>query len=282
MATFSNARVHYGLQITGTPTKTNVANDQIVGVTPTSASITGTVAGFSASGFIGASSGSLLINASTGLASNVTTPTAQVETATAAGTITASGNATVVVTGARITGSPVTVSVAVVNGDTAATWAGKVRTALAANAAISAVYTVGGSSTAISLTESFAGYPNDESLNISLVNGTCTGITPAATSADTTEAVAGEVLYNTTGDGNDCEGVAFSPLLNVSSIFIKCPQGGISVVPTDDAEFSANIQGGGFVHPYWPIGYSASALGDISISALEDGSEFEITVVGTR
>lgn len=115
--------------------------------------------------------------------------TPQVETATAAGTITGDGDAAVVVTGAGITGSPVTVNVPVLNGDTAAVWAGKVRTALAANAAITALYTVGGSTTAISLTKIVAA-ANDATLNISLDNGTCTGITTAATSANTTPGVA--------------------------------------------------------------------------------------------
>lgn len=115
--------------------------------------------------------------------------TAQVETATAAGTISGSGNASVTVTGAGITGSPKTISVAVVNGDTAATWAGKVRTALAADAAVTALYTVGGSSTTITLTRTVAA-ANDATLNIALANGTCTGITTAATSANTTAGVA--------------------------------------------------------------------------------------------
>src|SRR5215813_4813903 len=59
--------------------------------------------------------------------------TAQVETATAAGTITGSGNASVVVTSANMPGSPRTVLVAVTNGDTASVWAQKVRDALAAD-----------------------------------------------------------------------------------------------------------------------------------------------------
>jgi hypothetical protein len=137
-------------------------------------------------------------------------PVAQVETATAAGTITGSGNATVIVTAAGMTGSPKTISVAVVNGDTAATWAGKVRTALAADSAVAALFTVGGSTTAITLTRtSPAGVANDSTLNISLDNGTCTGITTAGTSTNTTAGVAGtrqvETLTITgtpTTDGN--------------------------------------------------------------------------------
>lgn len=106
-------------------------------------------------------------------------------TNTTAGVASGAGNASVVVTGAGIDYSPITLSVAVAAGDAAATWAGKVRTALAANAAITALYTVGGASADITLTRTIPA-ANDATLNISLDNGTCTGITPAASSADTT------------------------------------------------------------------------------------------------
>lgn len=135
---------------------------------------------------------------------------AQVETATAAGTITGSGNATVIVTAAGMTGSPKTISVAVLNGDTASDWAAKVRTALGQDAAVTALFTVGGSGTSITLTRTSPdGVSNDATLNISLDNGTCTGITTAATSANTTAGVAGVAQVETqtivgtpTTDGN--------------------------------------------------------------------------------
>jgi len=138
--------------------------------------------------------------------------TAQVETATAAGTIGTTGNATVIVTGDDITGSPLTVSVAVTSGDTAATWAGKVRTALNATAAITSLYTVGGSTTAISLTR-ITPRKNDGTLNISLANGTCTGITAAPTSADTTAGDAPSTcvrLPGVTFSEDDAEGGALA------------------------------------------------------------------------
>lgn len=117
--------------------------------------------------------------------------TSQVETATVAetvpGTLTA-GNATVTVTGAGITGSPLAVSVAVATNDSEATVAGKIRVALAATSAITALYTVGGSTTAVSLTEIVAN-GNDATLNIAIANGTCAGLTTAATSANTTAGV---------------------------------------------------------------------------------------------
>jgi hypothetical protein len=76
----------------------------------------------------------------------------QVETATAAGTIVANGNAEVVVTAAGMQGSPKTFSVPVSAGDSPSTWANKVRTALAADSAVSALFQVGGSGSQIVLT----------------------------------------------------------------------------------------------------------------------------------
>jgi hypothetical protein len=116
--------------------------------------------------------------------------TAQVETATAAGGITGSGNATVIVTSANLASSPITLSVAVTNLDTAAQWAAKVRAALALNAEIFSRFVVSGSTTAIILTDRIRA-ADDGTLNISLNNGTCTGITPALTSVNTTAGVVG-------------------------------------------------------------------------------------------
>lgn len=116
-------------------------------------------------------------------------PILQVETTTAVGTITGAGNATVVVTALGMSGSPKTVSVAVANADTAATWAGKVRTALAADTSVNTFFVVSGSGTSIVLTAINAA-ANDLTMNVSLANGTCTGITAAPNSANTTAGVA--------------------------------------------------------------------------------------------
>ena len=145
---------------------------------------------------------------------------AQVETATAAGTITAAGTATAIVTAAGLTGSPLTVTFNVALSDTAAQWAAKARTALAANAAIAAMFTVDGDTTAIRLTrkptasyvlgtETIPVYPaSDGTLNIALDNGTSTGITPAASSANTTAGTATDGVYAPDANGKDFEGNA--------------------------------------------------------------------------
>lgn len=207
----------YGLRSTATPTSTNVFNDVEIGVAQTQERFADADVIYSLRAVMAGSASQLTINHESGAcaATSWVNGTAQVETATAAGTITASGNASVTITSSGMTGSPLTISVPVILGDTASVWAGKVRTALAANATIAARFTVGGTTTAISLTRLAAtvgGLPiysaNDGTLNIALANGTCTGITAAPTSANTTAGVAtsGVKLYD--GDGKDFEGNA--------------------------------------------------------------------------
>ncbi len=123
----------------------------------------------------------------------------QVETATAAGAVTGDGNASVTITGVDIVGTPLVLAVAVLNGDTPSDWATKVRAALNATAAITNFFTVGGSTTAISLTRKVPA-ANDSTLNIALATGTATGITAAPTSANTTAGVVGTFPAWVAGD----------------------------------------------------------------------------------
>jgi hypothetical protein len=118
--------------------------------------------------------------------------TQQVETATALGTITGTGNAAVIVTARDMTGSPRTINVAVTNGDSASTVGGLIRTALAFDANVAAAFIVSGAGANIVLTRHVA-VANDTTLNISIANGTCTGLTAAPTSTNTT---AGDGLTN--------------------------------------------------------------------------------------
>ncbi len=111
-------------------------------------------------------------------------PAYQIETATAAGTITSSGDAQVIVTAAGMTGNPKTLAVAVLENDTAAQWAEKIRTALTDDAAITAMFTVGGADASIILTRKVYA-ADDGTLNVALADGTCVGITAAPASANT-------------------------------------------------------------------------------------------------
>lgn len=124
------------------------------------------------------------------LGARTTEGTKQVETATAAGTASGSGNVTATLTAANVTGSPLATTVAIASGDTATVWAGKVRTSLAAVTAISKRFTIGGTGADIVLTAKRAA-ANDTTLNLALANGSPSpGITPAASSTNTTSGVA--------------------------------------------------------------------------------------------
>lgn len=115
----------------------------------------------------------------------------QVETATAAGSVTGAGNIVVIVTAAGMSGSPITVQVAVAGTETAAQWADKVRIALRNHLVISNFFAVTGATTAVILTARVRA-ANDATMNISMDNNTSTGITAAPTSADTTAGVVGD------------------------------------------------------------------------------------------
>lgn len=111
--------------------------------------------------------------------------TQQVETATVLGTITGDGNAAVTVTAYGMTNSPKTINVAVTNGDSAATVGGLIRTALAFDSNVAAMFLVSGAGANVVLTKHLAA-ANDSTLNIAIANGTCTGLTAAPTSTNTT------------------------------------------------------------------------------------------------
>lgn len=119
-----------------------------------------------------------------------TSATAQVETATVVATITEPGSVSVTVTSALITGSPVTFMVPVADNADASAVALAIRTALNAESVITDHYTVSGATDKVILTAKVAA-ANDSTLNIATDTGTAVGLTPAATSANTTAGSAG-------------------------------------------------------------------------------------------
>lgn len=117
--------------------------------------------------------------------------TAQVETATIVGTITLSGTATFTITSAVVTGSPLAVDVDVLAGDTATVVAAKAAAKLNTVVAIRDTFVVTSNAGALIFT-AISSAANDATLNVAFTNGTCTGLTPNATSANTTAGVLGE------------------------------------------------------------------------------------------
>jgi hypothetical protein len=232
----SNVKAVFGLNGIVTPVKSGSSGRMQVGKSNKTLNLTTVTKKVCFDAVIVGSGSDLVIDISDLDATGSTSWTAgaaQVETAGAIGGITAAGNASVVVTAAGMTGSPKTIAVAVALSDTAATWAGKVRAALTADSAVAALFTVSGSGTAVVLTRKPINtytvngvavnvYPaNDATMNISLDNGTCTGITTAATSTNTTAGVLTAGVYAPDLNGTDAEGNAIGGLSVVKAVYIE-------------------------------------------------------------
>ena len=270
----NSARAYYGLQATAEPSKTQVNGAVTIGVPSSVMTLPGATKAYCVSATLASASDTLTIDTETGIATIGTAPVAQVETATvvAAGGATSSGNLAVTVTAARVTGSPLAFSVALVTGvDTTATLiAAKIRTAFNANAALTAVYTVGGTGANVTLTETDP-QNNDATLNIAITAGL--GVSAVASSTDTTAGVGGVKLTNNTGDGKDFEGVSLGIMSDQLSTLIKCPSSGVSVSMGSEFDIAA-IADGGFVH----IGTNIPT-GSMVLTALSSGTEVEVTII---
>ena len=224
-----------GISALATPRKDNSSNAVKVGKDNAATSLSSATKVVSFDAIINGSASDLVIDISdldsTG-STAWTAGTAQVETATVVGTITTAGNAEVIVTSAIVTGSPITLSVAVALSDTASDVATKIRTALSADSAITTYFSIGGTGADVVLTHkgskqytingtSVPVYPaNDATLNISIDNDTCAGLTTAATSTDTTAGVASSGVYVQNLDGNDFEGEATGGATAIYGLYI--------------------------------------------------------------
>lgn len=135
--------------------------------------------------------------------------TQQVETAIVLGTITGTGNASVTVTAYGMTNSPKEISVAVTNGDSASDAADKIRTALAFDSNVAAMFLVSGTGANVVLTKHLAA-ANDSTLNIAIDNDTCTGLTAAPTSTNTTAGTGIENGYCTLANLKSSDVLSFT------------------------------------------------------------------------
>jgi hypothetical protein len=286
--TLTTPQAKAGLFATATPTGSNLGGIITIGETPLRVDLTGADIAWSATAVLATATDAFVIGTDNGDTSGSTAwtaGTAQVETATCAGTVTAGGNASVVVTASGLTGSPKTLSVAVATSDTATAWAAKVRTALAADVDVAAMFAVSGATTAVVLTRRHAVTvptgtleiysANDATLNISLDNGTSTGITTAATSANTTAGVItdGAKVYD--GDQLDFEGVTIPTAVSMQGVLIRCTEGAVTQTSTDE---SAKLSSG-----EWRLAANASGiaslLADLTFTATTAPAVIEITAI---
>ncbi|KKL61284.1 hypothetical protein LCGC14_2196840 [marine sediment metagenome] len=116
---------------------------------------------------------------------------AQIETATVVGTVSTAGALTVIITGALVAGTPLSMQVDVADSDTPTQVATKIRTAMNV-AAITDDYTIGGAAADITLTTILSA-ANDATLNLDYHITSTIGVTDATTSANTTPGVAATV-----------------------------------------------------------------------------------------
>jgi hypothetical protein len=276
MGTIRDPRAFYGLVANGTPTKTNVANEQQIGLSTQTIELTGATKAYCVSATLATAGDTLTIDTETGIATIGTTPVAQVETATvvAAAGATSNGNLAVTVTAARVTGSPLAFSVALTTAThtTATLIAGAIRTAFNANAALTAVYTVGGSGANVTLTETDP-ENNDATLNIAITAGL--GVSAIVSSTNTTAGVGGVKLTNNTGDGKDFEGVSLGTMTAISGVMIKVVSGLVSFT-FNTTVFTAEQLVAGVVFSIFGADGVAGA-GDLVITG--GAAEFQVIII---
>lgn len=283
----TNTRVRFGLSFNGTSSREGVSGTSSIGLGNQDQRIAIVTAGAVAR---------LLIAPSTTvdwdilehLASTAdawTAGTAQVETATAVGTASASGDITVTVSSSGMAGSPLAITVPITSGDTATQWAAKVRTALAATVQVAGRFTIGGSTTAIALTrkplntfvaggESVPFYAgNDAGLNIAISAGS-TGVTTASTSANTTAGVAtaGFKVYE---EGVDYEGKTMPTMDRIYALDIRSNSGDVTVGDGGADGVAFWLKSGGRACFY------DAAIGGLSFQAIADPVDVSFAVAGT-
>jgi hypothetical protein len=288
-----NSLATFGVNTKARPTSANVAGQISIGRDQENVRLTGADVAYSWEALIVGATAQAVVDIESNTEDDITgfdwvAGTAQVETATAAGTVTGAGTVIATITAAGLTGSPLAVSFTVANGDTAAVWAEKARVALTANAAVSALFVVDGASTAIRLTrkptasftvgnQTIGVFPaNDGTLNIALDNGTATGTTPEATSANTTAGVATSGVYAPDANGKDFEGNEIATGWDIQALHAKviageaevtAPVGGIDQLPLED---------GGQI----AIQKEVAVSGDVTFEAVSATALVSFTVIG--
>ena len=288
--TLTTPQAKVGLFATASPTGSNLDGRITVGETQLRVNLTGADIAWSATAVLATATDAFVIGTDDGDTSGSTAwaaGIAQVETATCVGTISGGGNAEVIVTAAGMTGSPKTLTVAVSASDTPALWAAKVRTALTADTDVTALFAVSGATDDVILTRlatSTTTVPtgsldmyaaNDATLNISLDNDTCTGITTDATSTATTAGVVSDGAKIYDGDQLDFEGTTIPTAATMQGLLIRCTAGAVTQTSTDE---SAKLSSG-----EWRLAANASGiaslLDDLTFTATTAPAVIEITAI---
>ena len=279
----SSAQAIYGFNCIGTFADTDLQAGSVqVGPSQKSVSLsTGTI-GYGVKAELTTSTNTLTLDVQTNTASGTAyvAGTAQVETATvvAASGCTSNGNCSLTFTSAAVTGSPLTVVVALTTASNTATLvAAALAAGLAANTAIAAVWTVTSSVANILFTRIVDAngykYANEAGTNLAIPAGL--GLTAAATSANTT---AGVVTSGTSitvgGDTKDFRGAALTSITTLQGVLIDVASG--SGTATNGTQV--------FLLPYFfqsLTGTTGTMLtADLVITATSAKTLLNITVIG--
>jgi len=284
--TLTAARANAGLSATATPTSTGASGSVEIGTFNNFVTLTGCDVVYAVRARIVAGSDfNIVVATNTTSGSDTLVPgTAQVETATvtAASGITGSGNATVTVTASGMTGSPKAISVALTTAahTTATLIATAIAAALNADADYSALFTATSSTNTVITTRnasSLGFYPADDAtLNVAIANGTCTGITTAATSANTTAGVVSSGANITNGGAKDFEGITIPTIVTLKGLYLRCATG--TVVMTSANE-DATLRAGEYRCSTNNTSSMTDLLTTLNFNATTD-TDMYLTVVG--
>lgn len=277
-----SASTSYGSGFTATPLSALTTGSFTIGNAATQQSFPTADIGYAISSKLISSSTTATLDIQTGVCTGsvaYVAGVAQVVTATvtAPSGATASGNCTVTVTGAALTGSPIAVSIPVT---TSANTAELVARALASGlntvAAITEKYAITSVGVYIILTvkadTNGSNLANDGTLNIEIAGGL--GITAAATSANTTAGIANSGVQVLDGDGKDFEGAVIPTMARLYSLELNVTSGsatatnGTQVLPLPCKIWNAS-------------GFTGSMLtADLVITATSAGTNLTIVAIG--
>lgn len=282
--TLTAARANAGLSATATATSTGVTGSVEIGTFNNFVTLTDCDVAYALRARIVSGSNLVLAVATNTTSSSdaFTAGTAQVETATvtAASGATSSGNLTVTVTAAGMTGSPKAILVPLTTAahTTATLIATAIKDAFNADTAYAALFTATSSTNTVITTRkaSSLGFlpANDGTLNIAIAAGL--GVSAAATSTNTTLGVASTGANISDGDAKDFEGIAIPTIVTLKGLWAKCESGAVTMTSSNE---DAKLRAGEYRVSTNETNSMTDLLTTLTFNATSD-SDIYITVVG--
>lgn len=238
----ASAQLNVGLIATAANTRTNVTGLNYIGLPNTTFDFSGITKAYALE-ITAASASEFHFDTHAFTAAAYTAGTKQIETATGLGTITTSGDVTVVITSGYYGND--TFNVALALGDTPALWLPKIKAVLSAATGAASNFTWSNTSSTLVSVNKFAS-ANDSTLNISISNGTCAGISNTLTSANTAAGVSSSGGFLTDLSVLDFEGRLLPASTKVKALLVQCVSGKVYWRSTGTGDM-LQLSAGGFV-----------------------------------